>query len=578
MSARVLVIGFDACEASLVRRWAAEGKLPNFAALAGASRTFQLDNPMETLPGAIWPEINTGCSSGKMGHFYIPNQLHTGEAVLRGAKPSDIDPEFYYWTQASRAGKRVAVIDPVQAVAASGIDGIQLIEWGLHDRTFEISSEPPQLLEDIRAAYGDHRVRSCDLHGQTPEGYRRLLEDLLHGVRSKAQFSSEILAREAWDLFSVTYSECHCAGHQFWHFIDPRHPWHDPNAPREFQDALLDIYAAIDGALPALLASAGPGASVFAIFSHGIDLYYDGPQLLPEVLVRLGLAGGSLGIAGRWLRRLRTRVTYLPRPVKAVVKRLARTRAMAAPAAAAGCAVDPFASPKTRAAFVNNNRCGGIRLNLRGREPFGSVEPGPEAAALLQMLRRELLGAARSCVGRTDRCPRADPGRTVRPRPPPGPARSDLRVPYRPRHARALRIAGGRPYPCPGVPSACAAQRRSHGQFAALGQRTGRCRHARDRARQCVGHRPDDTRCARRYPAGMARRPATACAWRWACAGACRRAVRAVLRRLARSSGIAGAALGQRALGADAQVAGSQRLGARIVRGALVVDAQAKRA
>src|SRR6185503_6702161 len=56
MSARVLVIGFDACEASLVRRWAAEGKLPNFAALVRASRTFQLDNPMETLPGAIWPE------------------------------------------------------------------------------------------------------------------------------------------------------------------------------------------------------------------------------------------------------------------------------------------------------------------------------------------------------------------------------------------------------------------------------------------------------------------------------------------------------------------------------------------
>ena len=94
MSARVLVIGFDACEVSLVRRWAAEGKLPNFAALARASRTFQLDNPMETLPGAIWPEIHTGRSSGKMGHFYIPNQLHTGESVLRAAKSDDIDPEY----------------------------------------------------------------------------------------------------------------------------------------------------------------------------------------------------------------------------------------------------------------------------------------------------------------------------------------------------------------------------------------------------------------------------------------------------------------------------------------------------
>jgi predicted AlkP superfamily phosphohydrolase/phosphomutase len=391
MSARVLVIGFDACEVMLVRRWADEGKLPNFAALMRAGRTWRLDSPMETLPGAIWPEIHTGRSSGKMGQFYIPNQLHTGESVLRATKPDDIDTECYYWTQASRAGKRVAVIDPVQAVAAKGINGIQLLEWGLHDRTFEISSEPPQFLADIRAAHGDHPIRSCDMHGRTPAGYHRLLEGLLHGVRAKTGFTSDLLAREAWDLFSVTYSESHCAGHQFWHFIDPRHPWHDPQAPREFQDALLSVYAAIDRSLPALLASAGPDARVFAVFSHGIDLYYDGPQLLPEVLVRLGLAAGSLGAVGSLLRRVRTRVTYLPRPVKALIKRLVRTRAMAAPAAAAGCAVDPFTSPKTRAAFVNNNRCGGIRLNLRGREPYGSVEPGPESAALLQMLRRELL-------------------------------------------------------------------------------------------------------------------------------------------------------------------------------------------
>ncbi|MEP6657106.1 MAG: hypothetical protein ABJC33_07705 [Betaproteobacteria bacterium] len=391
MTTRILTIGFDACEVTLVQRWAAEGKLPNFAALARDSRTFRLDNPMETLPGAIWPEINTGRSSGKMGHFYIPSQLHTGEAVLRGTRPSDIDPEFYFWTQASRAGKRVAVIDPVQAVPARDINGIQLIEWGLHDRTFEVSSEPPRLLEDIRSTYGDHPIASCDVHGETVSGYRRLLQGLLHGARTKTRFVSELIAREAWDLFSVTYSESHCAGHQFWHFMDPAHPWHDPHAARELQDALLSVYAAVDDALPALLAAAGRDATVFGIFSHGIDLYYDGPQLLPEVLVRLGLAAGNLGAPGRLLRRAKTAVTYLPRPIKAVVKRLARSRALAAPVAAAGCLVDPFASPRTRAAFVNNNRCGGIRLNLRGREPFGSVEPGAEAEAMLELLRRELL-------------------------------------------------------------------------------------------------------------------------------------------------------------------------------------------
>ena len=390
MSARVLAIGFDACEVTLIHRWAAEGKLPNFAALETASRIFRLDNPMETLPGAVWPEINTGRSSGTMGNFYLPNQLHTGEARLRPTRPDDIDPEFYFWTQASRAGRRVAVIDPVQAVAVRGLNGIQLFEWGLHDRTFVESSEPPELLRQIRDAHGDHPIRSCDVHGETAAGYRRLLQGLLHGARSKTRFTTDLLARESWDLFDVTYSESHCAGHQFWHCLDPRHPWHDRDTAHEFRDALLDVYRVLDEALPALFAAAGRDATVFAIFSHGMDLYYDGPQMLPEVLVRLGVAAGNLGVAGRVLRRLKTKVTYLPRPIKAMVKRLVRTRALSAPIAAAGCLVDPFVSPRTRAAFVNNNRCGGIRLNLYGREPFGSVAPGAEADALIDMLRREL--------------------------------------------------------------------------------------------------------------------------------------------------------------------------------------------
>jgi predicted AlkP superfamily phosphohydrolase/phosphomutase len=58
---------------------------------------------------------------------------------------------------------------------------------------------------------------------------------------------------------------------------------------------------------------------------------------------------------------------------------------------AAGSLPKPLESPRTKAIAVPNNRCGAIRLNLQGREPFGSIEPGCEAAALLEELRRELL-------------------------------------------------------------------------------------------------------------------------------------------------------------------------------------------
>ncbi len=390
MTARVLVVGLDACEVTLVERWAREGLLPHFAALQAASRAVVLDGPMRTLPGGIWPEIHTGMNSAASGHFYVPNRLRTGETRLRATRVDEVDAERYFWTQAARHGRRIAVIDPVQAVPAPRLNGVQLFEWGLHDRCFGVQSDPPEFLQSLRLRHGDYPVTSCDCHGETVAGYRKLRDDLLRGLAAKAEFAPELLAREAWDLFFCTISESHCAGHQFWHFIDPRHPWHDPAASADLREALLRVYQGIDAALGRLVAAAGKEAEILALFSHGMDLYFDGPQLLPEILVRLGLASGGNTVSGSRLREWKTRITHLPRPIKKVIKRLARSAAGGHAAAAVGCLVDPFASPQTRAGSVTNNRCGAIRLNLRGREPLGCVEPGDEADELLAHLAREL--------------------------------------------------------------------------------------------------------------------------------------------------------------------------------------------
>jgi predicted AlkP superfamily phosphohydrolase/phosphomutase len=73
------------------------------------------------------------------------------------------------------------------------------------------------------------------------------------------------------------------------------------------------------------------------------------------------------------------------------LRRIASSRLAQGVQAPAGCLLHPLESPRTRAAALRNNRCGAIRLNLKGREPVGRVAPGAEARALLAELRRELL-------------------------------------------------------------------------------------------------------------------------------------------------------------------------------------------
>lgn len=382
MSARVLLIGLDAAEATLIERWADDGRLPTFRRLASEGAKRRLGNSLETLPGAIWPELTTGISCGRIPHYYHPRQLHTGEAALRPIGASEVDPANYYWTAASDAGLRVAAIDQPQTVLGSGLNGIRLLEWGLHDRNFEIASDPPELLQEVRSAFGDHPVWSCDSHGGTQAGYERLLEDLLAGVERKEALLLGLLEREEWDLFACAFGETHCVGHQFWHFFDPRQRGHDPNAPSYLRDAIATIYRRVDDAIGALVDAAGSDATTLVFTSHGMGPYVGGYQLLPEVLVRLGLGSGRGAAA-----QVRSR---LPKRVRSVVRHIVPGGARERLKTRAGSAPRPLESPSTRAVALPNNRCGAIRLNLRGREPFGSVEPGAEAEGLLAEIRDEL--------------------------------------------------------------------------------------------------------------------------------------------------------------------------------------------
>lgn len=394
MSARVLVVALDAAEATLLERWSAEGRLPNLARLAGSSAVSRLENTLDSLPGAIWPELNSGISVARRGHFFTQDQLHTGEARWRPLSPEEACPERYYWSEASRAGCRVAVVDLPHAAHQPGLNGIQLLDWGSHDRSrsFGFHADPPELLEELGTSIDAHPVWDSDTYPAHERGFRRMLAELHLGLDRRLPLLLELLNREPWDLFACAFGECHSAGHQFWHFHDATHALHDPDAPRELRDALPAIYARIDAALGALVEAAGPDARVVLVASHGMGPLVGGPNLLPEVLVRLGMGsdGGSAAASRlRWLQeRLKEHV-----PVRRVhalqrVAELPFVRRLQEPM---GGMVFPLQSSRTRACAIPNNRIGAIRLNVKGREPHGCIEPGAEREALVAELRTELL-------------------------------------------------------------------------------------------------------------------------------------------------------------------------------------------
>jgi predicted AlkP superfamily phosphohydrolase/phosphomutase len=195
-------------------------------------------------------------------------------------------------------------------------------------------------------------------------------------------------------------SEAHPVGHRFWHFMDPNHPWHDPEAPDELRSAMLDVYTAVDDGVSEILDLIPQEAIVLLLSVHGMMPNYNAQELLPRFLERwsgIEDAPDAQGVQPSFSSRLladgmRFMRSTVPPRVRAHLKQVVpnsirintRTQYMKAI-----CGWKHW--PRMKAFCLPTEDNGYIRINLKGREPAGLVEPGAEYDALLSELSEEIL-------------------------------------------------------------------------------------------------------------------------------------------------------------------------------------------
>ena len=406
---KLLLIGIDAADSQLVRTWASEGYLPTIAKLMRSGVTAPIATPLAVLEGGIWPTLLTSSSPATHGMLsYL--ELKSGTYDLERGMYADRLPVPPFWAHLSRAGKRVAAIDVPFARPVQRLNGIQVTNWGAHDRwSWKRSSWPPRLITDLVERFGDHPVAVCDAEKRTFRDYEDLRARLLSGVQKKTALLRHCLEMEDWDFFFGVFSESHCAGHQFWHLMDPRHPRHDPRTPLRLRTAIRDVYGAIDAGVARLLEGIHPETHVLLMLSHGMGPYYAGSHLLDSVLERMAINGRNGGASGSksggadtqsppW-KRILWSVRHL------IPKRLRQTLKARLPnpflALYRWTCPDPKPWPWMRAfAIPSHNMTGAIRINLKGREPAGMVEPGTEYETLCQELTDGLLALENADTGR----------------------------------------------------------------------------------------------------------------------------------------------------------------------------------
>jgi len=372
----VLVVGWDGAEPSLINKLLSRGRLPNLARLIASGRQTHLRSTIRPESSVAWTSFATGVNPGQHGIFgfmrFQPDFYHT-----RLVSSADVKQPFF-WEVLSRHGYRVGILNMPMTYPPRPVNGWLVCGMMTPSSasTFTYPSELSAWLLKRKYVIDSDPI---DLTGLDREAY---VEHLASLVRMRTEIACDLLSQGEHHLGIVVFTELDRLQHFFWADMDAHHPFH-PERP--LPDAIYAHYEALDDSLGELLRLTGQDTEVIVMSDHGFGpfarRFYVNSWLIGEGFLRLKEERASiegnltlrlLNIVKKFgfMRLLKQRFFDKRSIVKAVEQNLF---------------IDLIDWTSTKAWF---SEAGGIRINLKGREPQGAVCETDKECVIEDIIRR----------------------------------------------------------------------------------------------------------------------------------------------------------------------------------------------
>ena len=370
---RVLMIGLDAAEPTLIERWMDEGVLPALAGLRARGAYGRLASTADWLAGSPWPTFYTGTRPADHGIFDFLQWRAERMALVRPGP--DWLPVRPFWRDLSDAGRRVVVLDVPMTFPPEPLRGVAIAGWATHDLLMPLASQPPGVLRWVRRELGRHAM-SPEVYGpQGARALRRLRDELITITARVAELADRLMRREAWDLCLVGFGALHRAGHRLWDLscVDGDV---SPAEHAELEHALRDVYVACDAAVGRLVVAADRDTAIVVFSLHGMGPNPSRADVLPAMLDRIlspAARGGDGSTRPGMVRRL---LELVPREWRHRVKLWLPWSWQDRLTVAALLGGTDWTGARAFGLIADN--LGYVRINTRGREPAGLVAPGEE--------------------------------------------------------------------------------------------------------------------------------------------------------------------------------------------------------
>jgi predicted AlkP superfamily phosphohydrolase/phosphomutase len=378
----IAVLQFDAASLTHIERFIAEDYLPNFAGLRNRGIWYELQTPATHFEGATAYSLYTGYKVAEHGLYY-PWLWSAREQRVRFF--DDFPAPEAVWERIGRAGLRSLVIDPYEIRPPQTMRGIFLSGWQFRNRVVLRTRSVPRSMRRLLERELGRPPRGEETFGRPVAGDLLRLRNTLVTVSDRgADLLDTILKREQFDLLWISLNAAHLGGHRFFDVSqlpdDVKLEGCDP-----LVTALRDIYQSVDCSLARLTAALPVGSDIIVLSPSGMGPNTSRSHILPGMLEAIladppATQSQKRSPAGGLLWRIRA---VVPTSVRARIASALPDRWAIELASRLELRNVDWAT--TKGFMVPNDDAGYVRLNLRGRECDGIVEPG-DATALLDKI------------------------------------------------------------------------------------------------------------------------------------------------------------------------------------------------
>jgi predicted AlkP superfamily phosphohydrolase/phosphomutase len=378
-NSRLIILGLDGATFDLILPWAEQGKLPNLAKIMQEGCWGPLRTVIPPSTAVAWNSFASGKGPGRHGLFEFMRRRQNSyrlEPVNSDEVQSARLWDFMAFHNKPSIILNLPISYPVRPINGCMVAGLPVPSEGPH------RCHPENLIEELeKVAPGYKLLPTISFTGNNEGEY---LADLQDTLRSKIIAARHLLRHKPWELFVQVFSETDFSMHSFWRYLDKSHSKFRPEDHARFGEAVLSIYRLIDDFIGELRRDY-PRVPLMMVSDHGfgpLEYYlYSNAWLLRE-----GFLKPRNDLRSR-LKYSAFKLGFSPSNIFALINRVGLSkvkRKVKGTSGGYGLVEKVFFSfpdidwRRSQAYSIGGGIAGLIFLNVDGREPEGTVEPGVE--------------------------------------------------------------------------------------------------------------------------------------------------------------------------------------------------------